>query len=83
MLLADRSDEDWIRAIAAEKGERANIRHCNLNDPLQPYLYRARNLVERFFNMIKHRCRMAARCDKLAANFLRVRPTCIKRAVAT
>ena len=36
----------------------------------RPYLYRARNLVERFFNKIKHCRRVATRYDKLAANYL-------------
>ena len=35
-----------------------------------PYLYRARNLIERFFNKIKHCRRVATRYDKLAANYL-------------
>jgi hypothetical protein len=35
-----------------------------------PYLYRARNLVERFFNKIKHCRRVTTRYDKLAANYL-------------
>jgi len=35
-----------------------------------PHLYRARNLVERFFNKIKHCHRIATRYDKLAANYL-------------
>jgi transposase len=34
------------------------------------YLYRARNLVERFFNKIKQCRRIATRYDKLAANYL-------------
>lgn len=34
-----------------------------------PYLYRARNLVERFFNKMKHCRRVATRYDKLAANY--------------
>jgi transposase len=38
-------------------------------DCFSPYLYRARNLVERFFNKIKQR-RVATRYDKLAANYL-------------
>jgi hypothetical protein len=33
-------------------------------------LYRARNLVERFFNKIKQCRRIATRYDKLAANYL-------------
>jgi transposase len=70
MLLAD---ADWIRTLAAEKGAWANIPpRCNRNDPIcfSPYIYRARNLVERFFNKIKHCRRVATRYDKLAANYL-------------
>jgi transposase len=74
MLLADRGyDADWIRTLAAEKGAWANIPpRCNRNDPIcfSPYLYRARNMVERFFNKIKHCRRVATRYDKLAANYL-------------
>jgi transposase len=44
----------------------------NRKDPIcfSPFLYRARNLVERFFNKIKHCRRVATRYDKLAANYL-------------
>ncbi len=35
-----------------------------------PYLYRSRNLVERFFNRIRQCRRIATRHDKLAANYL-------------
>jgi transposase len=35
-----------------------------------PHLYRARNLIERFFNKIKQCRRVATRYDKLAANYL-------------
>jgi transposase len=35
-----------------------------------PYLYRARNLIERFFNKIKQCRRVATGYDKLAANNL-------------
>jgi transposase len=74
MLLADRGyDADWIRALAARKGALANIPpRCNRAGPIcfSPYLYRARNLVERFFNKIKHCRRIATRYDKLAANYL-------------
>jgi transposase len=74
MLLADRGyDADWIRALAADRGGWANIPpRCNRNDPVcfSPHLYRARNLVERFFNKIRQ-CRwVATRYDKLAANYL-------------
>ena len=72
MLLADRGyDADWIRALAAERGVWANIPpRCNRNEPIcfSPYLYRARNLVERFFNKIKQCRRVATRYDNLAAN---------------
>ena len=74
MLLADRGyDADWIRTLAAEKGAWANIPpRCNRTKPIcfSPYLYRSRNLVERFFNRIKHCRRVATRYDKLAANYL-------------
>jgi transposase len=74
MLLADRGyDADWIRALTAKKGALANIPpRCNRNEPVcfSPYLYRARNLVERFFNKIKQCRRVATRYDKLAANYL-------------
>ena len=74
MLLAVRGyDADWIRATAAEKGVWANILpRYNRNEPIcfSPYLYRARNLVERFFNKIKQCRRVATRYDKLAANYL-------------
>ena len=33
-------------------------------------LYCERNLVERFFNKLKHFRAIATRCDKLARNFL-------------
>jgi hypothetical protein len=44
----------------------------NRKDPIcfSPYLCRARNLVERFFNKIKQCRRVATRYDKLAANYL-------------
>jgi transposase len=74
MLLADRGyDADWIRAIVAKRRAWANIPpRSNRNEPIcfSPYLYRARNLVERFFNRIKQCRRIATRYDKLAANYL-------------
>ena len=74
MLLADRGyDADWIRALVSEHGAWANIPpRRNRRDALcfSPYLYRARNLVERFFNKIKQCRRVATRYDKLAANYL-------------
>jgi transposase len=37
---------------------------------LSPYLYRARKLIERFFDEIKQCRRIATRYDKLAVNYL-------------
>ena len=37
---------------------------------VDPELYRERNLVERFFNKLKHFRRVATRYEKLARNFL-------------
>jgi transposase len=74
MLLADRGyDANWIRALVRRHGAWANIPpKRNRTEALcfSPYLYRARNLVERFFNKIKHCRRVATRYDKLAANYL-------------
>jgi len=74
MLLADRGyDADWIRDLVRQRGAWANIPpKRNRTEALcfSPYLYRARNLVERFFNKIKHCRRVATRYDKLAANYL-------------
>ncbi len=74
VLLADRGyDADWIRELAMKKGAWANIPpRSSRSDPIcfSPYLYRARNRVERFFNRIKQCRRVATRYDRLAANYL-------------
>jgi transposase len=74
MLLADRGyDADWIRALVSQHVAWANIPpRRNRKDAFcfSPYLYRARNEVERFFNKIKQCRRVATRYDKLAANYL-------------
>src|SRR6266700_921772 len=74
MLLADRGyDAEWIRELARQQGAWANIPpKQNRKDQIRfsPYLYRARNLIERFFNKIKQCRRVATRYDKLAANYL-------------
>ena len=63
ILLGDRGyDADWIRELARQQGAWANIPpKRNRKDPIcfSPYLYRARNLIERFFNKIKQ-CRRVA-----------------------
>jgi transposase len=86
MLLSDRGyDADWIREFAMNKGAWANIpRQSNRNDPIRfcPYLYRARNLVERFFNRIK-RCRRVANALRQACRQLPgLCPACIHPAMA-
>lgn len=82
-LLADRGyDADWIRGFVAERGAWANIPpKRNRKGPIcfSPYFYRDRNLVERFFNKIKHCRRVATRYDKLAVNYLAfVKLACIR-----
>jgi transposase len=66
-------DADWIRELARQQGASPNISpKQNRKDPIcfSPYLYRARNLIERFFNKIEQCRRIATRYDKLAANYL-------------
>jgi transposase len=74
MLIADKGyDANALREAVAERGAWANIPpKANRKDPIcfSKYLYRARNLVERFFNKIKQFRRIATRYDKLAENFL-------------
>ena len=73
-LLADRAyDSDALRTTLAERGAWANVKPTSrrVNIPaFSPFLYRFRNLVERFFNKLKQWRRVATRCDKLAANYL-------------
>ncbi len=54
---------------------------ANRKDPIcfSKYLYQARNLVERFFNKIKHFRRIATRDDKLAENILAAAKLCLLR----
>ena len=65
-------DADWIRALVNEQGAWANIPGNAIAKPIcfSPLLYRARNLVERFFNRLEYCLRIATRYDKLAANHL-------------
>ena len=74
IVLADKAyDADRIRASLREKGAFANI-PPKANRRSKPYfstwLYRERNLIERFFSKLKHFRRVATRYDKLAENFL-------------
>ena len=74
MLLADRGyDANWIKAFVNERGSWPTFRPDAVEgSPIcfSPHLYRALNLVERFFNKIKQCRRVATRYDKLAANYL-------------
>ena len=74
VLLADRGyDSDAIREKLDEQGARANIRpleHRVVRPRFSPKAYRQRNLVERFFNKLKHFRAIATRFDKLASTFM-------------
>ena len=73
-LLADRGyDSDALRQTLADRGAWANVKPMpgRVNVPVfSPYLYRLRNLVERFFNKLKQFRRVATRYDKLLVNFM-------------
>jgi transposase len=74
ILLADRAyDSDALRAAVAERGAWANIKplaHRVKVPAFSPWLYRYRNLVERFFNKLKHFRAVATRYEKHDANYL-------------
>jgi len=56
--------EREITPVIPPKSNRKTKRDCDFA------LYRERNLIERFFNKIKHFRAIATRYDKLARNFL-------------
>ena len=62
--LIDHLAEREITPVIPPKSNRKIKRDCDFA------LYRERNLVERFFNKIKHFRAIATRYDKLARNFL-------------
>jgi transposase len=74
VLLADRAyDSDALREAMRARGAWANIRPLGnrRNRPsFSPFLYRYRNLVERFFNKLKHFRAIATRYEKQAENYL-------------
>ena len=74
ILLADRAyDSDERRRDLAERGAWANIKPLSARrtkPAFSAYLYRYRNLVERFFNKLKNFRAVATRYDKRADNFL-------------
>jgi len=74
ILLADKGyDSDAIRAKAKQRKAWANIppkANRKGTFAFSAWLYRQRNLVERFFNRIKHFRGIATRYDKDPANYL-------------
>ena len=74
ILLADRAyDSNALRQDVAARGGWANIKPMpgRVNIPaFSPFLYRFRNLVERFFNKLKHFRAIATRFEKHDANYL-------------
>lgn len=74
ILIADRAyDSDLLRQTMAARGAWANIRPLarRVDMPaFSPFLYRYRNLVERFFNKLKHFRAIATRYEKHASNYL-------------
>ena len=74
ILLADRAyDTNALRDLAKEKQAWANIpvkRTRKESFPFSSWVYRQRNLVERFFNKLKQFRGIATRYDKDPRNFL-------------
>ena len=74
ILLADRAyDSNALRARLAKRGAWGNIRAMSRRvDPpaFSASLYKKRNLVERFFNKLKHFRAVATRYDKRDDNYL-------------
>lgn len=74
MLLADKGyNSNALRSAVTNQKAWANIPpKVNRKEPIcfSPFLYKARNLVERFFYKAKQFRRIATRYDKLAENYL-------------
>lgn len=74
ILLADRAyDSDALRQRMTAQGAWANLKplaNRRSRPAFSPFLYRYRNLVERFFNKLKHFRAIATRYEKHAANYL-------------
>lgn len=73
-VIADRGyDWQYLVDLVASTGGRAHIptqRDRKVQRSVDADLYRQRNLIERYFNKLKHFRRVATRYDKLARNFL-------------
>ena len=74
VLLADRAyDSDALRTEMAARGAWANIKPMPgrlRRPPFSAFLYRYRNLVERFLSKLKHFRAVATRFEKHSANYL-------------
>jgi len=74
ILLADRAyDSDALRENLEKRGAWANVKPMpgRKNIPaFSAFLYRYRNMVERFFNKLKHFRAVATRFEKHDANYL-------------
>jgi len=74
VLLGDRAyDSEGLRQTLAERGAWANVKpmpNRRRIPAFSRFLYRYRNLVERFFNKLKHFRGVATRYDKRADNYL-------------
>lgn len=73
-VVADRGyDADSLLNLIRATGAKAHIPSTSqrlIHRSVNRRIYRQRNLVERFFNKLKHFRRIATRFDKLARNFL-------------
>jgi len=73
-VVADRGyDSNALLDLIRASGAKAHIpstRSRSVQRSVNRRIYRQRNLVERFFNKLKHFRRIATRFDKLARNFL-------------
>ena len=74
ILLGDAAyDSDALRQSLAARGAWANVKpmpNRRRKPAFSAFLYRYRNLVERFFNKLKHYRAVATRYDKTPKNFL-------------
>lgn len=73
-VVADRGyDARVILEMIAQRGGRGHIptqKDRKQQRSIDPTLYRQRNLVERFFNKLKHFRKIATRYEKTAQNYL-------------
>lgn len=73
-VVADRGyDARAVLDLIARHGGRGHIptqRDRKVQRSIRPELYRQRNLVERYFNKLKHFRKVATRYEKTARNFL-------------